>query len=381
MLSPQNELLDFSGTGNTLDANDPITAKLVFDCLCYWVEELHVDGFRFDEGSVLTRGPDGAVMQYPPIVSLTELADQLGETKLIAEAWDAGGLYEVGSFPGRRWSEWNGRFRDDVRRFVRGDPGLVGAVATRIAGSSDLYQWANRPPQASINFVTCHDGFTLNDLVSYNVKHNEANGEGNRDGNNDNSSWNCGVEGETDDLSIDALRERQIRNFAVILLVSQGVPMILAGDEARRTQQGNNNAWNQDNEVSWLDWGRGAANEPLRRFWRLLIDFRRRHPALRRDTFPGSGDMRWHGCLLDEPGWNDPSSRVLAFTLADVHVILNMEDRELDFQLPPGDWRRAFDTSLASPEDASEPGAEPSVAGGVYRAGGRSAVVLVSARG
>jgi isoamylase len=376
MLSPQNELLDFSGTGNTLDANDPITAKLVFDCLCYWVEELHVDGFRFDEGTVLTRGPDGAVMQYPPVVSLTELADQLGETKLIAEAWDAGGLYEVGSFPGRRWSEWNGRFRDDVRRFVRGDPGLVGAVAMRIAGSSDLYEWARRPPQSSINFVTCHDGFTLNDLVSYNGKHNEANGEGNRDGVNDNLSWNCGVEGETGDSAVEALRERQIRNVAVILLMSQGVPMILAGDEARRTQQGNNNAWNQANEVSWLDWDRGAANEPLRRFWRLLIDFRKRHPALRRDTFLGSGDVRWHGCLLDAPGWNDPSSRVLAFTLADVHVILNMDDQELDFQLPPGHWRCAFDTSLASPEDASEPGAEPAAAGGVYRAGGRSAVVL-----
>jgi glycogen operon protein len=378
MLSPQNELLDFSGTGNTLDANDPITAKLVFDCLCYWVEELHVDGFRFDEGTVLTRGPDGAVMQYPPIVSLTELADQLGETKLIAEAWDAGGLYEVGSFPGRRWSEWNGRFRDDVRRFVRGDPGLVGAVATRIAGSSDLYRWARRPPQSSINFVTCHDGFTLNDLVSYNGKHNEANGEGNRDGVNDNLSWNGGVEGETDDPAVEALRERQIRNFAVILLVSQGVPMILAGDEARRTQQGNNNAYNQDNEVSWLDWDRVTANDPLGRFWKLLIDFRRRHPALRRNTFLGSGDVRWHGSLLDAPGWNDPSSRVLAFTLADVHVILNMDDQELDFQLPPGEWRRAFDTSLASPEDASDPGAEPAVGGGVYRAGGRSAVVLVS---
>jgi isoamylase len=378
MLSPQNELLDFSGTGNTLDANDPITAKLVFDCLCYWVEELHVDGFRFDEGSVLTRGPDGAVMQYPPVVALTELADRLGETKLIAEAWDAGGLYEVGSFPGRRWSEWNGRFRDDVRRFVRGDPGLVGAVATRIGGSSDLYRWARRPPQSSINFVSCHDGFTLNDLVSYNAKHNEANGEGNRDGIDDNLSWNCGVEGETDDPAVEALRGRQIRNFAVILLLSQGVPMILAGDEARRTQRGNNNPYNQDTDVSWVAWDRVAANEPLRRFWKLLIDFRKRHAALRRETFLGSGDVRWHGCLLDAPGWDDPSSRVLAFTIADVHVILNMDDRELDFQLPPGEWRRAFDTSLASPEDASEPGAEPAVGGDVYRAGVRSAVVLVN---
>jgi glycogen operon protein len=396
MLSPQNELLDFSGTGNTLDANDPITTKLVFDCLCYWVEDLHVDGFRFDEGSVLTRGPDGAVMRYPPIVELTELADQLGETKLIAEAWDAGGLYEVGSFPGRRWSEWNGRFRDDVRRFVRGDPGLVGAVATRIAGSSDLYQPARRPPQSSVNFVTCHDGFTLNDLVSYDGKHNEANGEGNRDGSNDNLSWNCGVEGETDDAAIEGLRERQIRNFAVILLASQGVPMILAGDEARRTQRGNNNAYNQDNEISWVDWARMEANAPLTRFWKALIDFRRRNRALRRTTFfdgtpnaRGLVGIQWHGCLLGAPGWFDPSSRVLSFTLGgvgeepDIHVILNMDDQELDFELPPVEgrvWRRAFDTALASPDDASEPGEEPRIADErAYRTGARSAVVLVSA--
>jgi len=380
MTSPQDPgvLLDFTGCGNTLDVNDPITAKLVFDALCYWVEELHVDGFRFDLASVLTRDPTGAVLQNPPVVALAELADQLGETKLIAEAWDAAGLYQLGSFPGRRWSEWNGRFRDDVRRFVRGDPGLVGAVATRIAGSSDLYEWSRRPPLASVNFVTCHDGFTLADLVSYNGKHNEANGEDNRDGANDNISWNCGVEGETDDAAVEQLRLRQIRNFAVVLLVSQGVPMILAGDEVRRTQRGNNNAWNQDNEISWLDWDRAADNEPLHRFWRKLIAFRKRHPTLRRDRFLQAGDVQWHGCLLGAPGWSDPSSRVLAFTLADVHVILNMDDQDLDFELPSGTWRRAFDTSLPAPFDASEPGAEPVVDGAVYRAHARSAVVLVA---
>ena len=397
MISPQDPsvLLDFTGCGNTLDVNDPITAKLVFDCLCYWVDELHVDGFRFDLASVLTRAPDGGVMQYPPVVALAELADQLGDTKVIAEAWDAAGLYQLGSFPGRRWSEWNGRFRDDVRRFVRGDPGLVGAVATRIAGSSDLYQWSRRPPLASVNFVTCHDGFTLNDLVSYDAKHNEANGEENRDGSSDNLSWNCGSEGETDDPAIEALRQRQIRNFAVILLVSQGVPMILAGDEARRTQRGNNNAWCQANEISWLDWERVAANEPLRRFWKLLIDFRKRHRALRRDAFfdgarneRGVDDVQWHGCLVGAPGWNDGSSRVLSFTLAgfdgdaDVHVILNMDDQDLDFELPAVEargWRRAFDTALPEPDDASEPGEEPRVPDDrVYRAGARSAVVLVS---
>jgi isoamylase len=389
-------LLDFTGCGNTLDANEPITTKLVYDCLCSWVEDLHVDGFRFDLGSVLTRAPDGSVMQYPPIVELAELADQLGNTKLIAEAWDAGGLYQVGAFPGRRWSEWNGRFRDDVRRFVRGDPGLVGAIATRIAGSSELYESSRRSPLASVNFVTCHDGFTLNDLVSYDGKHNEANGEDNRDGSNDNLSWNCGVEGETDDAVVNALRERQIRNFAVILLLSQGMPMMLGGDEARRTQRGNNNAWCQDNEISWVDWDGLVANDPLRRFWKLLIAFRRRHAVLRRTRFfdgatgaDGSPEIEWHGCLLGQPGWNDPSSRVLSCTLhpaddADpVHIILNMDDQELGFELPQlagRGWRRAFDSGRAWPDDASEPGAEPPVDDDrVYHAGPRSAVVLVSA--
>jgi isoamylase len=382
-------LLDFSGCGNTLDVNEPLTAKLVFDALRYWVDDLHVDGFRFDLGSVLTRAPDGSVLQYPPIVELAELADELAGTKLIAEAWDAGGLYQVGSFPGRRWSEWNGRFRDDVRRFVRNERGIVGAVATRIAGSSDLYASARRTPLASVNFITCHDGFTLNDLVSFNVKHNEANGENNRDGSNDNLSWNCGVEGATDDRAVIALRERQIRNFAVILMVSQGVPMIVAGDEARRTQQGNNNAYNQANEISWLDWDRIAANESLRRFWKLLIAFRKRHEVLRRDRFLETSEIEWHGCRLGAPGWNDPWSRVLSFTLRtsdgadEVHVILNMDDQELAFELPLLDrrrWHRAFDSALPAPEDASEPGAEPPVLDDAsYRAGARSAVVLVSA--
>jgi isoamylase len=398
LLSPTNpnELLDFSGCGNTLNASNPITAKLIFDCLRYWVTELHVDGFRFDLGSVLTRGSHGEVEAHPPIVSLIELADELAGTKLIAEAWDAAGLYQVGSFPGRRWCEWNGRFRDDIRRFVRGDPGLVGAVATRIAGSSDLYADDGRPPQASVNFVTCHDGFTLNDLVSYNEKHNEANGEANRDGTNDNLSWNCGIEGDTAEAAVEGLRERQIRNFAVITMIAQGVPMFVAGDEVRRTQHGNNNAYCQDNEISWLDWTLLAQNAPLLRFWRLLIAFRKRHAALRRTTFfdgtrneRGVADVEWHGCLIGAPGWNDPSSRVLSFTLGgfdgdpDLHVILNMDDRDLAFELPQTRslvWRRAFDTALAPPADASDPGQETAVDdGGWYTAGGRSAVVLVAA--
>jgi isoamylase len=385
MHAPSNPsaLLDFSGTGNTMDVNEPLTAKLVFDCLRHWVEELHVDGFRFDLGSVLTRAPDGSVMQYPPVVELAELADELAGTKLIAEAWDAGGLYQVGSFPGRRWSEWNGRFRDDVRRFVRNERGLVSAVATRVAGSSDLYQWSRRSPLSSVNFITCHDGFTLNDLVSYNVKHNEANGEDNRDGSNDNLSWNCGVEGETADPTVDALRERQIRNFAVILMVSHGVPMILAGDEARRTQQGNNNPYNQANDVSWVDWDRAAEHEDLRRFWQRLIAFRKRQPVLRSRAY-GEVAIRWHGTELDAPGWNDPWSRVLAFTLdAAIHVILNMDDHENAFELPQVEgrrWLRAFDTALPAPDDAADEGTEQPLADETrYVAGPRSAVVLVSA--
>ena len=242
------------GCGNTFNCNHPIAEKLIIDCLRHWVRDTHVDGFRFDEGSILSRGEDGRPLDHPPVVWQIELDEELADSKLIAEAWDAAGLYQIGHFPGDRWAEWNGRFRDDLRRFVKGDPGLVGAVASRLAGSADLYQDDGELPVNSINFITCHDGFTLNDLVSYNAKHNEANGEDNRDGINDNQSWNCGVEGEAADASIEALRERQIRNFVTLLLLSRGVPMILAGDEIRRTQMGNNNAYCQDNEISWMDW-------------------------------------------------------------------------------------------------------------------------------
>ena len=246
--------VDYSGCGNTLKCNHPIVVKLIADCLEYWVKEMHVDGFRFDLGSILTRGGDGRPLPYPPVLWYVELDDVLAEVKLIVEAWDAGGLYQVGRFPGYRWAEWNGAYRDDIRRFVRGDPGMVSMVASRITGSSDLYQAAGHMPINSVNFITCHDGFTLNDLVSYHTKHNEANGENNRDGSNENYSCNHGMEGETSDPDIEALRERQIKNFVTILMLSQGVPMLLAGDEIRRTQQGNNNAYCQDNEISWFDW-------------------------------------------------------------------------------------------------------------------------------
>ena len=398
MISPQDPsvLLDFTGCGNTLDVNDPITSKLVFDSLCYWVEELHVDGFRFDLGSVLTRGPDGAVMQYPPVVSLAELGDQLGETKLIAEAWDAAGLYQLGSFPGRRWSEWNGRFRDDVRRFVRGDPGLVGAVATRIAGSSDLYQWSRRPPLASVNFVTCHDGFTLNDLVSYDAKHNEGNGEGNRDGADDNRSWNCGVEGPTEDPAVESLRNRQIKNFLTLTMLSLGVPMILMGDEVRRSQGGNNNAYCQDNETSWFDWTLVERHADLHRFVSLLnarrllrdVEHERRRVSL--SQWIQRANKAWHGVKVGQPDWGE-HSHSLAFSAElreeglCVYLILNAYWEPLEFELPPvGEtgpraWSRWIDTSLESPQDIVPWETAPSVSGHHYRAGARSVVVLVGA--
>lgn len=386
--------MDYSGCGNTFNCNHPVVEKLIVECLEFWVREMHVDGFRFDEGSILSRGMDGQVMHYPPVTWAIELSETLADAKIIAEAWDAAGAYQVGHFPGYRWAEWNGRFRDDVRRFVRGDRGIIGAVASRIAGSSDIYQSNGHLPINSINFVTCHDGFTLNDLVSYNAKHNEANGENNQDGINDNLSWNCGVEGPSDDPAIEAFRDRQIRNFAVILMLSQGVPMITAGDEIRRTQGGNNNAYCQDNEISWFDWNLAEKNAGLLRFYQRLIAFRRGHPVLQRSRFftgeenaRGLRDIAWHGCELHSPGWNDPNSAVLAFTLggfdqdADLHVMLNMDGANLEFQLPAvagRRWHRVVDTSLNSPDDIADPGSEISIEGDTYLVTGRSAVVLMS---
>lgn len=288
---------------------------------------------------------------------------------MIAEAWDASGLYHVGSFPGLRWAEWNGRYRDVIRRFVRGDPGLVGEVASCLAGSSDLYADGDRLPLHSINFISCHDGFTLHDLVSYNSKHNEANGENNRDGCDNNMSWNCGAEGETDNADVLALRRRQAKNLISILLLSQGIPMLLAGDEVLHTQKGNNNAWCQDNELSWFDWSRVEKNHDMLRFVKELIALRRRHPNLNRSEYftgeevPGRGlrDISWHGYRLDEPLWFDYSAQFLAYTLAglageeeDVHVILNMSERTVEASLPkiPGrKWHLALDTSRTGPDD------------------------------
>jgi isoamylase len=386
--------MDFSGCGNTLNCNHPIVEKLIVECLRYWVTEAHVDGFRFDEGSILSRGEDGAPATHPPLVWQAELDENLMDAKLIAEAWDAAGLYQIGHFPGDRWGEWNGRYRDAVRRFVRGDPGIVGQVADAICGSASLYQGRGGLPTNSINFVTCHDGFTLNDLVSYNNKHNEANGEGNRDGINDNLSWNCGAEGETSDAEIEKLRERQIRNFATILMLSRGVPMFLAGDEARNTQHGNNNAYCQDNEIGWLDWNAPQKHADLRRFWRLMIQFRKDHAAVRKNAFftgdvntRGLKDVAWHGTRLDSPGWDDSQARALGFTLAgfdldpDIHVMMNMYWEALDMEIPAvagRQWMRVVDTSGPSPSDFLEPGAEVACPGQSYRVSPRSIVALVN---
>jgi glycogen operon protein len=386
--------MDFSGCGNTFNCNHPIAQKLIIECLRYWVRETHVDGFRFDEGSILSRGEDGQPSAHPPIVWQIELDDDLADAKVIAEAWDAAGLYQIGRFPGDRWVEWNGRYRDDIRRYVKGEPGLVGAVASRLAGSADIYQANGELPTSSINFVTCHDGFTLNDLVSYDQKHNAANGEGDRDGNNDNLSWNCGVEGDSDDLAVEALRSRQVRNFAAILLLSRGVPMLLAGDEVRRTQQGNNNAYCQDNQIGWFDWTLVEKHRDIYRFFSGMIEFRKRHAALRRGWFfdgsvneRGLADVTWHGTKLGSPGWSDPRALALAMTLAgfhgdpDLHVMLNMHWDSLEFELPEvagRRWFKAVDTAQPPPHDIAGPGDETVAPESAVTVQGRSVVVLVN---
>ena len=396
LLDPSNpaRYLNYSGTGNTFNANHPIPQKFIVDCLRYWVEQMHVDGFRFDEGSILARGEDGTPLEHPPVIWQIELDETLADTKVIAEAWDAAGLYQVGHFPGDRWAEWNGRYRDDIRRFVKSDPGMLAAVAARIAGSADIYQERGETPENSINFVTVHDGFTMNDLVSYQARHNEANGEGNLDGIDNNLSWNCGVEGPATDAGIERLRARQIRNFFTILLVSRGVPMILGGDEMRRTQGGNNNAYNQDNETSWFDWTRAETHKDLVRFVQRLIAFRMAHPALRQPYFyrgeqneRGLRDITWHGTKLDAPGFDDPLGRTLAFTIAgfgesaDLHVMMNMFWEPLEFDIPVDPqrrWHLVIDTFAESPDDIVDPDRTAPYPGERCRVGARSIVVLRS---
>ncbi len=385
---------DYTGCGNTVNANHPFVARFIIDCLEYWVREMHVDGFRFDLASALARGEDGSPMPNPPVLWGIELSDFLSGTKIIAEAWDAAGLYQVGTFPGYRWSEWNGRYRDCIRRFIRGEAGLAGEVATRIAGSSDLYQANMRLPINSVNFVTCHDGFTLWDLCSYDKKHNSDNQEFNRDGCNENFSWNCGVEGDTDEPEILALRQRQAKNFMAVLLLSQGVPMLLSGDEFLRSQQGNNNTWCQNNALGWVDWRQMESHHDMLHFVCAMIALRKRHPNLqRRRFFSGArmdgarfADIQWHSEKIGSPDWTGSGSRLLAFTLGEtakqeiaLHIMMNMSEASQSFELPILDdsrWRRAVDTHLPTPQDIVSPDCQPAVDASHYWVAARSIVVL-----
>jgi isoamylase len=384
---------NYSGTGNTLNANHPIVRRMILDSLRYWVDAMHVDGFRFDLASILERDESGNVMPNPPVLWDIESDPALAGTKLIAEAWDAAGLYQVGTFIGDSWKEWNGRFRDDVRSFFRGEEGTIERFADRLVGSPSLYGHKQREPEQSVNFVTCHDGFTLNDLVSYDGKHNEANREGNRDGADDNRSWNCGVEGPTEDRAIDKLRTRQVKNFFTVTMLSPGMPMMLMGDEVRRTQGGNNNAYCQDNETSWFDWTLLGKRADVHRFVTLLnarrvwrdVEHERQRVAL--NELIRQADITWHGVKLDEPDWRH-SAHSVAFTArftmdrAPYHVILNAYWEPLEFELPSvadgiqGPWRRWIDTFLDSPHDIVEWEHAPSVPGHTYRAEPRSVVVL-----
>jgi len=383
---------DYTGCGNTLNANRPIVRRLIQDSLRYWVNQMHVDGFRFDLASILSRDETGHPLPNPPVLWDIESDPAMAGIKLIAEAWDAAGLYQVGRFVGDAWQEWNGRFRDDVRGFVKGDTGSVSSVATRLLGSPDIYGHKQREAEHSINFVTCHDGFTLNDLVSYNQKHNEANGENNRDGADHNLSWNCSVEGPSDDPAVEALRDRQIKNFFTLLLLSTGTPMLLMGDEVRRTQLGNNNAYCHDSELTWFDWSLLERHSGMHRFVKVLNEYRQRRDvttesdSLTLNQLLDRAKLEWHGVALNRPDWSD-HSHSLAFTVESLrarfllHGMLNAYWESLSFELPPvrtegGQWRRCIDTARATPEDIFSWADAPAVTQSTYVVQPRSVVLL-----
>jgi glycogen operon protein len=407
MLEPDRSVYsNYTGTGNTLNGNHSIVRRLIMDALHYWVAEMHVDGFRFDLASVLSRDEWGQPMRNPPILWDIESDPHLVGAKIIAEAWDAAGLYQVGTFIGHRWAEWNGKYRDDVRRFIRGDNGTVVDLIARMTGSRDIYTAPDHALYRSINYVTSHDGFTLNDLVSYNQKHNEANGEQNRDGLDQNYSHNYGHEGPTDNEEIQRVRLRQIKNAMAILMVSQGTPMILAGDEMRRTQQGNNNAYCQDNEISWFNWEDVQHHRGLLRFVRGMIAFNRRHPILNLSIYANTSDddqtneppssatcveisdqITCHGTEPYRPdlGYFSHSIALLlrGGTLDDdIYVVCNAYWQDLDFELPArtrgGPWLYAIDTSRVSPADLYQPGSEPPVDATFLCVKARSVVILIA---
>lgn len=383
---------NYSGCGNTLKMT-AVTTNLILDCLRYWVAEMHVDGFRFDLASILSRDVSGQPLDYPFVLWAISSDPILAGTKIIAEAWDAAGLYQVGSFAGERFAEWNGPYRDDVRRFVKSDPGHVEKLASRLLGSPDIYPHPERNPAHSINFITCHDGFTLNDLVSYNHKHNYANGEDNRDGANENWSWNCGVEGESNNSDLEKLRLRQIKNFFTILFCSQGTPMLLMGDEVRRSQKGNNNAYCQNNELSWFDWSAIEKQADLLRFVKGIINFTQSQEIFEMEQILATTDdgykphVVWHGIHLKQADCSH-DSHSLAFTLyhpqcdEQVHIILNGYWEPLTFELPSlknkVGWYRIVDTALPSPEDYCEWQNAPLYTKATYHVLERSVVVLAN---
>ncbi len=385
---------NFTGTGNTLNANHPVVRRMIVDSLRYWVTEMHVDGFRFDLASILARDSSGAVLPNPPVLWDIESDPALAGIKMIAEAWDAAGLYQVGNFVGDSWKEWNDRFRDDVRDFFRGSNESVTRFANRLLGSPDIYGHREREAEQSVNFVTCHDGFTLNDLVTYDQKHNQENGEYNRDGRDDNRSWNCGVEGPTTEPAIEKVRKQQVKNFFVATMFSVGVPMFVMGDELRRTQGGNNNAYCQDNETSWLDWSLCFDHADILRFVKLLIHRRLlRETEHERSRMPLSQFLReakhaWHGVKLNQPDWSSVShSLALSAELNNedllLYVILNAYWEALDFELPrlkdrTGIWRRWIDTALDTPNDICEWKEAVPLGATSYHAEARSSVVLIA---
>jgi isoamylase len=388
----QAKYLNFSGCGNTVNANYSIVRRLIIDCLCNWVTDMHVDGFRFDLASAMARGETGQPLVSPPLLWSIDSDPVLAGSKIIAEAWDAAGLYQVGCFIGDRFSEWNGHFRDDVRKFVRGDSNTVSLLASRIMGSPDIYIKPDREPYRSINFITCHDGFTLNDLVSYNHKRNEHNGQNNTDGMDDNNSWNCGCEGECGDASVEAMRQRQIKNFFTILLLSQGTPMLGMGDEVRRTQQGNNNAYCQDGPLSWFDWNLVKRNEGLLHFVTRLIHFVKANAMFHQERLlitsehPTQPSIIWHGIRLGKPDW-DFGSHSIAFTLHSpqnggrIHVMLNAYWEPLTFELPTASsgkrWRRIVDTSKEAPGDFVEQSHAAVISEQSYCVDSRSSVLVL----
>ena len=388
---------NFAGTGNTLNANHPVVRRMIVDSLRHWVTEMHVDGFRFDLASILARDSSGAVMSNPPVLWDIESDPALAGTKMIAEAWDAVGLYQVGSFVGDSWKEWNDRFRDDVRDFFRGADDSVGRMADRLLGSPGIYASRGREAEESINFVACHDGFTLNDVVTYNDKHNEQNGENNRDGHGDNHTWNCGCEGPTNDPEIETLRNRQVKNFFTATVLSVGVPMFVMGDELRRSQRGNNNAYCQDNDTSWLDWTLLTKHADVHRFVKLLIGRRlirdveheRRRASLTQVLYESKPAL--HGVKLNQP---DRSSLSHSFAISGelrneglyAHLMFNAYWESLDFELPVlGDgarnWCRWIDTALDPPDDICEWSRETQLTERTYRVGPRSVVVLIAGEG